>query len=151
MMFASHHRAVIMHVAELKMIMLFANVFEIIMEIHMKDVDQNVRAIPIVQQAKLVSEINAKIHASECVASKPFVQYRIIFRFVHAHQERLEMHSDNVWLKNVMYQLMKQEIHAIQHHALSIQFAEVKAMFQFVNVFQATSVIRMELDVIQNV
>lgn len=140
-----------MHDAVLKMIMPFANVFEIIMEIHMKAVDQNVRAIPIVQWAKHASETNVKIHVLEFAALKQFVRYQIIFQFVHAHQEQRVMHSDNVWLKKDIFKRMQQEIHAIHHHVQWIQFVEIKAMCQYANVYLAISEIQRELDVIQNV
>lgn len=85
-----------MRAVALKMDTPFVNVFAIIMVIHMKDVDQNVLEIRIVQWAKHVFETNAKIHALECAALKPSAVYQITFRYVRARQEQLAMHSDNV-------------------------------------------------------
>lgn len=48
-MFVYHRHAVIMPVVDLKLDKQFVNVFAIIMEIHMKDVDQNVLEILIAQ------------------------------------------------------------------------------------------------------
>lgn len=48
-MYASPLHAQIMHVAVLKMIMLYANAYVITTEIHTKDAAQNVLAIQIVQ------------------------------------------------------------------------------------------------------
>lgn len=62
------------------------------------------------------------------------------------------MHSDYVWLKKDTSQpMVSTEIHAIHHHAQLIQCAEVKAMYQYANVFLAISVIQLELAVIQSV
>lgn len=79
-----------------KMVMQFVNVLAITMEIHMKDVDPNVRATPIVRWAKHASETNVKILALEFVALKQYVPYRITFRFVHARRAQSAMHLDNV-------------------------------------------------------
>lgn len=84
-MFVYHRHAVIMPVVDLKLDKQFVNVFAIIMEIHMKDVVQNVLEILIAQWAKHVFETNAKIHALECAVLKQFALYQIIFQFVRVH------------------------------------------------------------------
>lgn len=53
---------------------LYASVFRTTLAIHMKDADRNVLEIANARQTRLVSNLDVKIHALECVALKLFVQ-----------------------------------------------------------------------------
>lgn len=60
--------------------MVFALVYLVTKETLMKDVDQNVFLIRIVQKRKLVSETNVLILVPELVAKMLFVMYLITFQ-----------------------------------------------------------------------